>query len=68
MGGQCCGVIDGMGGRGGGTKAPPGFSAGDWSVTSGGERQRQRERDRGREEEMGKMLRETTLSGRGGVE
>lgn len=67
MGGRRCGVIDGMGGRGGGTKAPPGSSAGDWSVTSGGERQRERDRGGGWEE-MGKMLRETTLSGRGGVE
>lgn len=67
MGGRRCGVIDGMCGRGGGTKAPPGSSAGDWSV-SGGERQRERDRGGGGEEEMGKMLRETTLSGRGGVE
>lgn len=47
MGGRRCGVIDGMGGRGGGTKAPPGSSAGDWSVTSGGERQRERSWGRG---------------------
>lgn len=43
MGGQRCGVIDRMGGRGGGMKAPPGSSVGDRSVTSGGEREAERE-------------------------
>lgn len=42
MGGQRCGVIDGMGGRGGGSTAPPVSSAGDKSVTSGRERERER--------------------------